>query len=153
MNVNIRFQLLETINLCLVVGLAVDYIVHIVEGYHMSRAHHRLQRIQDTMESVGISIMSGAITTLGATLFMFFAKIIFFKQFGTCVFSIILASCIFSMFVFPAVYSICGPNGYFGSLRKLCKGRKNYKSYSQDNGGTTVENPAFQDTEGDFNKI
>ena len=74
------FQVFECINLSLVVGLAVDYVVHLAEGYHASSAEDRLTRTRDMLEQVGVSILSGALTTLGAAMFMFGAVIVFFVQ-------------------------------------------------------------------------
>ena len=71
----LHFQLLESLNLVLVVGLAVDYVVHLAEGYARSPASDRLTRTKDTLEEVGISVLSGATTTLGASIFLLAAKI------------------------------------------------------------------------------
>ena len=134
-------QLLEAVNLCLIVGLAVDYVVHFAEGYHMSSYTTRLDRIQDTLQRVGISVLSGAITTLGASFFLMFARIVFFFQFGVFVFCTIGSSMVFSLFVFMAAYSIMGPQGYNGSFLKCCKDKdKKTKDKSQD-GDRDVEKP------------
>lgn len=102
-------------------GLAVDYVVHFAEGYHMSTYTSRLDRIQDTLQRVGISVLSGAITTLGASFFLLFARIVFFFQFGAFVFCTIGSSMVFALFVFMALYSLIGPQGYTGSFLKCCK--------------------------------
>ena len=73
-------QVMVSLNLCLVVGLSVDYVVHLAEGYHLSVRKDRLGRTQDMLERLGISVLSGAATTLGAAFFMMFAKIQFFLQ-------------------------------------------------------------------------
>ena len=52
----------------LVVGLAVDYVVHLAEGYGRSEHKDRKQRTRDTLTEVGISVLSGAVTTVGASL-------------------------------------------------------------------------------------
>lgn len=69
-----------SLNLCLVAGLAVDYVVHLAEGYHMSKASDRHGRLRDALGSMGSSVLSGACSTLGASLFMLFAQIQFFFQ-------------------------------------------------------------------------
>ena len=73
-------QVLVSLNMCLVVGLAVDYVVHLAEGYHMSHARDRKGRLRHALQRMGISVFSGACTTLGASAFMLFAKIQFFFQ-------------------------------------------------------------------------
>ena len=118
---HVLFQLLESLNLVLVVGLAVDYVVHLAEGYARSHKPDRLGRVHDTLEEVGISVLSGAITTLGASFFLCFAKIIFFVQFGLFMFSTIGFSLLFSLGLFTTVLGICGPQGDTGSIMKCIR--------------------------------
>ena len=46
------FKLLESLNLVLVVGLAVDYVVHLAEGYSRSVYSDRRRRTQTALEEV-----------------------------------------------------------------------------------------------------
>ena len=73
-------QVLVSLNMCLVVGLAVDYVVHLAEGYYMSHARDRKGRLRHALQRMGSSVFSGACTTLGASAFMLFAQIQFFYQ-------------------------------------------------------------------------
>ena len=119
------FQLLESLNLVLVVGLAVDYVVHLAEGYSRSAAKDRLTRTQNMLEDVGISVVSGATTTLGASIFLLPSKILFFTQFGVFMFSVIGFSILYALGLFSTIVALCGPQGSTGSLRaiynKCCK--------------------------------
>ncbi len=148
---------MEGLNLCLVVGLAVDYIVHLAEGYHMSKHTLRLERIQESLHKVGISVISGAISTMGAAFFMFFSRLFFFKEFGAFIFGTVGFSMVFSLFVFMAGYSLFGPQGYTGSYLTLCRGRRGYQqedraSMASTNTANTasnsagLENVAFEDS-------
>jgi predicted RND superfamily exporter protein len=122
---------MESINVCFVAGLAVDYIVHVVEAYNMSEFKTRHDRTRDALKRIGISVLSGAVTTLGASFFMFFSQILFFMQFGTFIFCTVGFSLVFALFFFPALLSICGPSEDVGSIkwfyliikRWLCKTR------------------------------
>ncbi|XP_070577306.1 protein dispatched homolog 1-like [Ptychodera flava] len=111
-----KLGLLESLNLSLIVGLAVDYVVHLAEGYHLSPKEDRLGRLHDTLEHVGVSVVSGAATTLGASTFMLFAKILFFMQFGVFMFCTIGFSLLFSLGLFTTMLGIMGPQGRTGSL-------------------------------------
>ena len=64
---------MESINLTLVVGLSVDYVVHLAEGYSRSTHTNRLGRLHDSLAEVGISVLSGACTTLGGSAFLLLA--------------------------------------------------------------------------------
>lgn len=52
---NVSFQVLESLNLVLVVGLAVDYVVHLAEGYSRSEHKDRLGRTRDALQEVSES--------------------------------------------------------------------------------------------------
>ena len=112
-------QMLESLNLVLVVGLSVDYVVHLAEGYSRSLHTDRLGRLHDMLEEVGISVASGAFTTLGASFFLLFAQILFFTQFGVFMFSTIGLSLLFACIFFSTLMGIIGPQNEVGSLKPL----------------------------------
>ncbi|XP_076464560.1 protein dispatched homolog 1-like isoform X1 [Babylonia areolata] len=125
-----RLGVLVSLNMCLVVGLAVDFVVHLAEGYHMSHRTDRRGKLQQALERMGISVFSGACTTLGASSFMLFAKIQFFFQFGIFMFCTMGFSLVFSMGLYVTVMGILGPEGDTGDiwvLIKKCCVRRNRK--------------------------
>ncbi|CAB4019605.1 dispatched homolog 1-like, partial [Paramuricea clavata] len=111
-----KLGVLESLNLTLVVGLSVDYVVHIAQHYVREHQSKRLARVQSTLGHVGISVLSGACSTLGASVFMFGAKILFFFQFGIFIFSTVAFSLLFALVFFEAVLGLVGPQGSVGSL-------------------------------------
>jgi predicted RND superfamily exporter protein len=113
------FQVLESINVCFVAGLAVDYIVHVVEAFSMSECKTKQDRTKDALARIGVSVLSGAVTTLGASFFMFFSGILFLMQFGTFIFCTVGFSLMFALLFFPAVLDTFGPSGDIGSFRWL----------------------------------
>ena len=104
-----KLGVLESLNLTLVVGLAVDYVVHLAEGYMHLEGEDRLTKVHYTLSNVGISVLSGACSTLGASVFMLAAKIVFFFQFGIFIFCTILLSIFFSLLFFTTVLALIGP--------------------------------------------
>ena len=116
----------------LVVGLAVDYTVHLAEGYSRSTHHTRRGRVYDMLDEVGISVISGAFTTLGSSMFMLFAKILFFSQFGLFMFCTIGFSILYALGFFVAILAICGPQEEFGSLKSVFCFWKKTPSTSND---------------------
>lgn len=117
-----KLGVLESINLCMVVGLSVDYIVHLAEAYQLSKSPQRLGRVHDMLESIGLSVISGAVTTMGAAAFMLFAKIHFFFQFGIFILSTVGISLLFSLLGFTTILSLLGPENNTGSLPHMIKG-------------------------------
>ena len=119
------FQLLESVNLVLLVGLSVDYVVHLAEAYSRSTRRDRKGRVQDMLAEVGISVLSGAVTTLGSSIFLLAAKILFFVQFGLFMFCTIGFSILFALGLFVTVMAMIGPQGDTGDIyacfRKCCR--------------------------------
>ncbi|RUS73814.1 hypothetical protein EGW08_018431, partial [Elysia chlorotica] len=115
------FQVIESINLSLVVGLAVDYVVHLSEAYHTSPQTRRTDKVRDMLEHMGVSVVSGAFSTLGSASFMMAAQIQFFVQFGVFLFLTIGFSLIYSLFLFTPLLSVIGPEGHTGSVLPIAR--------------------------------
>ena len=111
------WQLMESLNLTLVVGLSVDYVVHLAEGYSRSTHTNRLGRLHDSLAQLGISVLSGACTTIGGSAFLLLAEIILFLQFGVFMFATILFSVFFALGFFSTLLGIVGPEGEYGSIQ------------------------------------
>eukprot|EP01059_Diplonema_ambulator_P010140 TRINITY_DN20128_c0_g1_i2.p1 TRINITY_DN20128_c0_g1~~TRINITY_DN20128_c0_g1_i2.p1 ORF type:complete len:1050 (+),score=167.96 TRINITY_DN20128_c0_g1_i2:157-3150(+) len=119
-----KLGVLESIGLVMVPGLSVDFVAHLAEAYIDSHYTDREGRLRDMLGRVGISIVSGAISTLGASAFLFFPVIIFFNKFGIMMFMTIGYSLLWSLLFFPAVLTTpLGPQGHTGNwlylLRKV----------------------------------
>lgn len=106
-------------NIVILIGLAVDYTIHMIDGYSRCPQSTRTERVHYMLEEVGVSVLSGATTTLGASLFLLFAIIYFFLKFGAFVFATIGFAMYHSLFTLPAMLAIVGPNGDDGSLSSL----------------------------------
>ncbi|KAI0215660.1 hypothetical protein LSAT2_032285 [Lamellibrachia satsuma] len=103
-----KLGILESMNLILVVGLAVDYVVHLAQSYAHSPYHGRLERTRHALEQVGFSMMSGACTTLGASAFLLFCDFVYFRQFGLILFATIGFSFIYAIGLFMTVLGMIG---------------------------------------------
>ncbi|XP_061195977.1 protein dispatched homolog 1-like [Saccostrea echinata] len=116
-----KLGVLESLNLCMVVGLAVDYVVHLAEAYNMSPSINRKDKTRNMLEKMGLSVLSGAFTTFGASVFMLGAQIQFIYQFGIFVMITVFTSLFFSLFGFTSFLLILGPEGNSGSITALVK--------------------------------
>ena len=64
----------------MVVGLSVDYAVHVTHFYNEAHGN-RYEKAQGALHGVGISVVGGAVTTAGAALPLIFApNLHFFHQ-------------------------------------------------------------------------
>eukprot|EP01062_Namystynia_karyoxenos_P059613 TRINITY_DN51049_c0_g1_i1.p1 TRINITY_DN51049_c0_g1~~TRINITY_DN51049_c0_g1_i1.p1 ORF type:complete len:1177 (+),score=340.80 TRINITY_DN51049_c0_g1_i1:105-3533(+) len=110
-----KLGILESVSFVMVPGMSVDFVAHMAEGYLESHSAARGDRVRDMFGNVGISVVSGAFSTLGATLFLFLPTVVFFNKFGTMIFLTIGLSLLWSLLFFPALLSTpLGPEGTFG---------------------------------------
>merc|ERR1719204_2164550 len=110
-----KIGILESIIFVMVVGMSVDYVVHLGESYLEAGETHRDRhsRSRDMLEVRGFSILSGAISTLGGIFFLFFAFIVFFYKFAVVIFFLIACSLSYSLLFFTAMMDSFGPNEEF----------------------------------------
>jgi len=107
---------LESVLIVIVIGFSIDFTVHLADSYGASTGATRAAKVADALTHTGASVLSGAISTLGASLPLFGAQIIFFFKFGVFIFVTIGLSLLFSLGFFAAALSVAGPLGDAGKL-------------------------------------
>jgi len=98
----------ESIAVVLLIGLSVDYVVHLAAHYVNSEKESRYERLKDSYQEIAISITSAAITSFGCGIFLFGGKNLVFKKFAILICSTIAFSFIVSMLLFGAMIGCCG---------------------------------------------
>merc|ERR1712224_96645 len=88
----------------------------------------RRSRTRFMVGKMGLSVVSGAVTTLGSSFLMTFTYIRFFKKFGIMICWTIFQSVIVAMVFFTALMALVGPQGTcgdipIGKLFSYCRGR------------------------------
>uniref|UniRef100_H3AV32 Dispatched RND transporter family member 3 n=2 Tax=Latimeria chalumnae TaxID=7897 RepID=H3AV32_LATCH len=110
----------EAISLSILVGSSVDYCVHLVEGYLLAgdnlsvdqltdKSTLRKQRTLGAIKHVGVAIVSSALTTVIATIPLFFCIIAPFAKFGKIVALNTGISILYTLTVSTALLSLVGP--------------------------------------------
>jgi len=107
----------ESVATVIIIGFSVDYVVHLAAHYIHSPFQFRFKRIQESLREMGISILSGGLTTLGSGIFLFFAHVVIFQKFAIIFTSTILFSLTYSLIWFVAVVHIMGPQKHTGDLK------------------------------------
>jgi len=99
------------------VGLSVDYTVHLLHAFNESSEESLEERVKSAVSHMGISVLSGATTTLLAATPLFFTLATFFKRFGTFVFLIIFFAISTSLFLLVPLLLVIGPAGDYGDIK------------------------------------
>ena len=106
----------ESVATVIVIGFSVDYVVHLAAHYVHSAYHAKRKKATESISAMGVSIVSGAITTLGSGVFLFGGTIIFFQKFALVIVITVLLSLLYSLCYFLAFLHIFGPNGKVGDI-------------------------------------
>lgn len=113
----------ECIFLIAVVGLSVDYSVHLLIVYNNSANTDRESRSRHALGEMGISVLNSAITTVLAAAILLLCNFWFFIQFGFFIFFVIGLSIVMSItFLIPLLLTI-GAEGSTGDIPWLKKKR------------------------------
>lgn len=133
----------ETIAVVISIGYSFDGVAHIATAYIESKSNDRKSMTQDALTDLGISILFGVISTLLAGFMLFPAIIIFFVKFAALIVTTVALNLVVGLGVFPALLTICGPEGNFGSLTAL------YRKLTGRGKSPNTSKPVEQEEEAD----
>jgi len=111
--------MVENIVLVMVPGLSVDFTAHLAEAYNGAKYDDREHRVIHALEHSGVSIISGAISTMLAAVCLLLCGIQFFYKFGIMILFTVGYAVLFSLFFFPSVMALVGPTGVTGDWHHL----------------------------------
>lgn len=100
---------IESINITILAGFSVDYVVHLAHAYMVSKADTSHGRVEDALGEIGISVLCGMMTSVGAAVILFLCQLQFFAKFGAFLCSTIAFSWIWANFFFMALLAAFGP--------------------------------------------
>jgi len=109
----------ESCSIVATVGLSVDYIVHLAADYMHSKESLRADKMKQAYRQMGVSIVSGAITTIGCGILLSNGNMIFFQTFGLFVVITISFAFLSSTLTFGALCHSIGPEQDFGKLPEV----------------------------------
>lgn len=107
----------QSVAVVLLIGFSVDYVVHLANSYVESHRDTRFEKMQDSVTTMGISVVSGAATTFGASLFLYGTTILFFQNFAIMMSTTVCFALFYSMCFFTTLCSAFGPTGTTGDLK------------------------------------
>ena len=116
----IEFGIVEAISLTILVGISVDFSLHLAEAFTRSHFTHRGLRGVDAVSRVGYPIFSAAFTTLSAVLPMLWCQITILVNFAQIIPLCISASLVYGLHFFAPMLMILGPNTPGGGSGKWC---------------------------------
>lgn len=97
---------IESILIGIIAGFSVDYVVHLAHAYKTADGD-TYERITEAFSDMGISVLNGMVTSIAASIPLFFCQLQFFAKFGTFLCLTIAFSWIFANFGFMSVLAQC----------------------------------------------
>ena len=93
---------IESILIGIIAGFSVDYVVHLAHAYEIASGD-TYDRITEAFSDLGISVFNGMITSVVASVPLFFCQLQFFAKFGTFLCLTIAFSWVFANFGFMSL--------------------------------------------------
>jgi len=90
---------IESILISILAGFSIDYVIHLAHAYVHAKGNTE-ERIIEAYGDMGISVFSGMLTSVVASIPLFFCTLTFFAKFGTFLCTTIVLSWIFANFGF-----------------------------------------------------
>jgi len=106
----------ESISSTIVIGFSVDYVVHLGHAYRESWHASREGKTSDALTTMGITVVAGAVTTLGSGTFMWACQMTFFTKMAVLITAVIVLSISFALCFFMPLCAIWGPEGEMKSF-------------------------------------
>lgn len=107
----------QSVAVVMLIGFAVDYVIHLSSDFMHSSQPTRALKMQQSYREMGVSILSGCVTTFACGCFLFLANFVFFKVFAFVITLTVLLAFFFSMVTFGAFMHVIGPENDFCSIK------------------------------------
>merc|ERR1719273_2613844 len=142
-----KFGTTESIAIIMVIGFSVDYVVHLANSYLESKGDTRLERMSFALLTMGVSVVSGAITTTLSGMMLIFPAFLFFHKMGWIIVCVVLLSLLWALVFFTSIALLWGPEGDQGDLNKYlvyCPCKQCQEEPENEAGGGDDENEASE---------
>jgi len=103
------FSIIEIISVPTVVGLTIDYALHITHAYIHSPFPDRVRRAKSAVNDLGSSVFASAMTTVSSMFVLYFATIVIFSDLGWVVGTTTIFGVLLALFVCPPCLMLTGP--------------------------------------------
>jgi predicted RND superfamily exporter protein len=110
----------------IIAGFSVDYVVHLAHAYEIAKGD-TYSRLTEAFGDLGISVFNGMITSVGASIPLFFCQLQFFAKFGTFLCLVIAFRYVSILVMFELQYVSSPTNSFVsvsqspaGCFRTLC---------------------------------
>lgn len=105
----IPFGAVEALGISIFIGLSANYSLHVVHAYYHAKGINRVEKVTEAIFAVGGPIVASALSTMGASAFLFGCRTWVFVELGILVCSITAMALLYSMTFLLAWLALAGP--------------------------------------------
>lgn len=116
----------ESLSVSIVMGLAIDYVLHIGHAFVESKASTRFGKTNHAMIFIGPSVFAASFTTISSMVVLLFCQLYIFNQVGIIVAATLATGIVFCFFCFVPILMIAGPlrkKGDVCHMIRTCRAR------------------------------
>lgn len=115
---DVNLDSISMINLIMCIGFSVDFTAHICYAYMTSKAEAPVDKMRESLHSLGLPIFQGAVSTILGVVALTLAESYIFLVFFKMIFLVVFFGAIHGMFLLPVLLSMFGPNSCGGYKKK-----------------------------------
>mmetsp|Transcript_49552 Transcript_49552/g.152939 ORF Transcript_49552/g.152939 Transcript_49552/m.152939 type:complete len:1090 (-) Transcript_49552:354-3623(-) len=106
------YELGSTASICITIlaGFAVDYVVHLAHAFNHSKKPTRAEKFQEAFDDIGVSVLSGMVTSMVSAIVLLTCTLQFFAKFGFFLIFTVAWAWVWGNFFFMGVLRIIGPD-------------------------------------------
>eukprot|EP00930_Biecheleria_cincta_P076589 TRINITY_DN6379_c0_g1_i3.p1 TRINITY_DN6379_c0_g1~~TRINITY_DN6379_c0_g1_i3.p1 ORF type:complete len:1045 (-),score=167.77 TRINITY_DN6379_c0_g1_i3:416-3550(-) len=107
-----NYELGSTTSICITIlaGFAVDYVVHLAHAYNHSLKVTRQEKFQEAIDVIGVSVLSGMVTSVLAAMVLLTCNLQFFAKFGFFMIFTVIWAWLWGNCFFMAMLRLVGPD-------------------------------------------
>ena len=106
---SLPFGPVEALGVSIFIGMSANYSLHVVHAFHRSPSDDHHAKMADVIFGVGSPIVASALSTIGASVFLFACRTFVFVELGILICSINAMALLFSMGFLLAWLKMIGP--------------------------------------------
>mmetsp|Transcript_111187 Transcript_111187/g.270183 ORF Transcript_111187/g.270183 Transcript_111187/m.270183 type:complete len:1096 (-) Transcript_111187:138-3425(-) len=106
------YELGSIASICITIlaGFAVDYVVHLAHAFNHSKMAARTEKVQEAFDDIGVSVLSGAVTSILAAAVLVSCVLQFFAKFGFFLICTVVWAWIWGNLFFMGLMKVIGPD-------------------------------------------
>jgi len=101
---------ITSICITILAGFAVDYVVHLAHAFNHAEAETRVEKVQQAFDMIGVSVLSGMVTSVLAALALLTCNLQFFAKFGFFLICTVIWAWLWGNCFFMCLMRLVGPD-------------------------------------------